>query len=1146
MHQIVRRIATSKLLWSVAVLLLLYTLSGFFLAPYLIERYLPGYAEQHLGRRATVSAVRINPFLLTLEASGFQLEGSADSPLLSFKRLWVDFELSSIVRRAWTFAEVQIESLDLRLEIDGNGQLNLMQLVERLRGPEQTNKDPPRLIVEHLIVSDSRVNLVDLSVETHASTAFVPVDFELTGISTLPDSEGHYTLAANLPSGGSLAWKGVVSLQPLSSSGEINIKGIKLATVWQFFRDELSVAEPRGEFVLAGRYNFAYEKNKPLLKVSALQAEVSGLALASAVDARPLLALRSIRMSDARFMLANREFVVPSLQVSDGEMSANVADDGTLDWQRLLTGGPAGQARRVPSSGSESTGLPWRVRVERIGVEKVALTYTDRARTPALVFRAGALKGGFKLDATIGAGASHVVAEDIQFVLTGTALATTESDTPLATLDSFTLTGGRVDTRARAVLAQAVASNGGSVSIARGPDGPTGLLHVLSSASSQPTAARLSAEKPVGGAHSWRYRIDTVELKRTAVDLGDHSFKPAITYAIDVVTAALTHIDSASDAPIAFTTELRIGERGSVNSSGTLGQDFGRARAKLDAKGVALAPLQPLLARYARLDLKSGTLAAAGQLNYRPDGKAPFTAQGTASVHDFLMNEADTGDRFLSWRTLSAQSIAFSLAPNRLAIKELRVLEPGMKIEIAKDRSVNLTQVLRNDFPNAGQQPAASPAPPPASRSTREKQASTTFPVEVGRVRIEGGTLDFADLSLVLPFATRVHALDGFIVGVSSAPKSRAEVKLAGQIATYGEARAEGALMPWSPRTLLDIEAHFDNVLLPPLSPYTATFAGRKVAAGKLWIDLQYKIANGELAGVNKIVIQNMKLGERVAASHATDLPLELAIALLTDSKGRISLSVPVTGDVDNPQFDYGRVIRAAVVGAIKSVVTAPFRMLAGLFGKRSAEEFQKVEFAPGSDRIAPAQREKLDALAAALKERPQLTLVVNGPYDAKRDAQALRRDLARRAVARAVGTKLATGEDPGPVAYGDAGTQQALESLLSERAGTDALQALAREFPKLPKRTGGQSAQSIPSSDSDQGHAFYQAAFERLVELQPQPDSAPKVLASQRAQAIVDALESTGIARNRMQSGGIIEVSGKPDTPITSIFTLNATPASP
>jgi len=50
-----------------------------------------------------------------------------------------------------------------------------------------------------------------------------------------------------------------------------------------------------------------------------------------------------------------------------------------------------------------------------------------------------------------------------------------------------------------------------------------------------------------------------------------------------------------------------------------------------------------------------------------------------------LVNETRTGDRFLSWKTLSADEVAFTLAPNRLAIKEVRVLEPGAKVAISKD-----------------------------------------------------------------------------------------------------------------------------------------------------------------------------------------------------------------------------------------------------------------------------------------------------------------------------------------------------------------------------------------------------------------------------------------------------------------------------
>jgi hypothetical protein len=276
------------------------------------------------------------------------------------------------------------------------------------------------------------------------------------------------------------------------------------------------------------------------------------------------------------------------------------------------------------------------------------------------------------------------------------------------------------------------------------------------------------------------------------------------------------------------------------------------------------------------------------------------------------------------------------------------------------------------------------------------------------------------------------------------------------------------------------------------------------------------------------------------------DLPLDLAIALLKDSEGRISLEVPVSGNVGNPEFDYGKVIRAAIGNAIMRIVTAPFRALAGLFGKRDVEEIRSISFAPGSDAITPAEREQLDALAKALKARPQLKIVVKGPYDPARDKSQLQRAEARLELARALRAKLAPGEDPGPIAYGRADTQKALEALLTKRGGADALPDVEKSFAK---RTGRQPDRLNPvlgfvgrgSKDTE----FYEAVFERLVETQPLPDAALQTLAENRAQAIIDTLVKDGIERTRLQSGGIAQVKGDAGKGVTTELALEALPGA-
>ncbi len=132
----------------------------------------------------------------------------------------------------------------------------------------------------------------------------------------------------------------------------------------------------------------------------------------------------------------------------------------------------------------------------------------------------------------------------------------------------------------------------------------------------------------------------------------------------------------------------------------------------------------------------------------------------------------------------------------------------------------------------------------------------------------------------------------GTIVGLSSEPETRAELEIGGVVPPNGAASAAGSFATTDPASFLDIETKFDNVAMPQLSPYTATFAGRKVAAGRLWLDVDYEIVDSQLRGQNNITMSDLELGERVESPTAMDLPLELAVALVKDGDGRIRLAV--------------------------------------------------------------------------------------------------------------------------------------------------------------------------------------------------------------------------------------------------------------
>ncbi|WP_353056229.1 DUF748 domain-containing protein [Janthinobacterium sp. JC611] len=1107
--------------WAVGTgcVLAAYSAAGFWLVPYVIKHQLPKFAEKELARQASIADVRFNPFSLRLEADQIAFteaasaDGKSGAPLLSIGALAVQLEWKSIVRRAWSLAEIRITAPQAQLTITPDGKFNLAEVLAtwQRHHPDKSDGGMPRLIIGHFALEQGKVDWQDQ--KAGYADNFTPIDFTLENISTLPDANGSYSLSADASRGGKLHWRGTASLNPIRGDGELILNDASLPGLAAYLKAYTRATVTSGKLSARLPYAFSYADGKLEAHLKGAGLALRDLALVQSGKSDAFTSLSTLGIAGVNVDLARQHATVDKVNLYGGKVAVRRDAKGEIDVANLMLPGnpaPAAAAAAAPAQPGK-----WKVDLKQLALANVDVSAIDETVSPALQLSAKQLQLQLQLGLQQGPAGMATVIDGASFSLADLAMQR-GAQTPFK-LAQLGFTEGKIDLAAHSVHLGAVTASGAQIDLARNRQGEFAIAQKLPVFTSGKTESASDAPSA-----PWSTRIDKVDLSQFGARFDDAG--TGIKGNLQDARLSLQNVSNDMKQALPFELGVGLREGGLLTASGKFVPGTAAVDAQLNLKQLALAPVQPLLAQHLKLKLAGGTLSGSGRLTTGGGApKAPKVRyEGGVDIAGLVLNETD-GKRFASWKSVRADKLTASVGPDFVDIPELRVVEPNAQLIIENDRSLNAQRLLVK---------APEPATAPSTTAT-PTTADAAFPVRVRRVRLQNAKLDFADLSLRPQFAAKIYELNGVVTGLSTKRDARSQIELDGRIDEFGLARVRGQLNPFAPTDNTDLNVVFKNVDMVSASPYTMKFAGYKVAEGKISLDLQYKVRNRQLDGTNQIVLDKLTLGERIDSPDALKLPLELALAILKDSDGRIDLGLPVSGDMSDPQFSYGALIWKAVGNVLTKIVTAPFRALGNLLGI-SADKLEAIDFDPGSAVLLPPEREKLKQVAHILAKREQLKLAVPGQYS-DTDAAALRAQAVRRAVAAKAGIKLEAGEEPGPLNLGERKIRGALRDLYAERFGKAELdkqkKAAESASPAAAAAGSAPAAAKIPVFQrlgkliegepqvADTG-AFYNGLREQLEAKQPLPADALAKLGAQRSAAILAALQQDGTPAARVSAG--------------------------
>ncbi len=989
---------TMKVVVIAATVFLLYMIAGFLIAPTIVRSKLTSVLTETFGRNVVVEQVRINPIVFSFTVGGFDMSELNGERFFHLDELYVNFQFSSLFRRAFTFAQIRIVAPDGQVKILPNGQFNFSDLMASLgtsdSSTEQSSILPP-VLVSRFEIKRGRIAFSDLSHPTPFEVLLSPIELSLEEFSTEKDSVGSFLVAAKTDRGEWIGCEGGVSVNPLSSQGQFALSQLQTNTLWKYIQDQVGFVISDGFLDMEGGYQMGMSGGAIDLKLVDGNMHLGKLELVEKGSTVELFSIPSLTVKGIDIDLLKMEVGVDKVSVNNMQFHDRLEKDGIMHSQKLF----------IPATASEGDG---------------------------------------------------------------------------GLFTNVNGTGREVQ--------------------------------------------------------SWRFAVNEINVTESRIFMENHTLPEIQKLKFDPVTVKLKNVSSEKDSRMEISVDIGLNETGTVQVTGEAGLYPLLAVLQTKVDKLPLKSFQPTINAFTKINLVSGSANLDGTINYMSLGSEgpEVRYEGSAKIESVSISDQAFSEDLLKWDSLSVKEMVCDVMPYSLNISQVAVRKPYAKVIIWQDGTINLSTVLAMSDSQEGEEKLVlSKVLPEEGDQKRDSEHGiteesstfdlTSFPISIDEVRFEDGSADFTDLSLKPNFTSFIQGLNGSVKGVTSEPGKLADVVLKGAVDKHSPVNIAGEINLLSVEKHTDISINFKNMELTTVTPYSAKFAGYPIEKGKMSLDLKYKLAESKLVGENKILVDQLTLGDRLENENAIKLPIKFAIALLKDRHGRIDLDLPIRGDLNDPEFNYGRVIMKTLVNMATKLVTSPFSVLAKLVGGGD-EDLGSVDFAYGRSALSDGEIGKLDKLAKGLYERPTLRLEIKASADDVKDRNALAvRELHNRMLHEG-GKKVAEGED-------NSQTQDL--SLSDEEYGRLIIKMYKRDFGHHPKKLFGSDGAEITKIENGEQGAqpekvntvekskvkpnkvepglVVAAAKRRLIENIVIDDAKLRILAQERAKEIKDHLIAKG-----------------------------------
>jgi hypothetical protein len=253
---------------------------------------------------------------------------------------------------------------------------------------------------------------------------------------------------------------------------------------------------------------------------------------------------------------------------------------------------------------------------------------------------------------------------------------------------------------------------------------------------------------------------------------------------------------------------------------------------------------------------------------------------------------------------------------------------------------------------------------------------------KVDKLLIANGNLHFSDYSLAEKFSIQVTP---FTISADSISKlaKRVNFSIKSGIEPYGELMANISI---NPQDSSDFNLLFKLAGMPiaMFNPYIINYTTYPVDRGTLEINAKWDVKHGEINSSNHLLVIDPRLSKKLDENDKKHIPLPLIMFLIRDRGNVIDYNIPITGNLNDPNFNVKDVAFDVLGNVFLKPPTTPYREEIKAI-ENEIEKSLSLKWLPRQQVLQDNHIEFLDKMADFLQNNPdEIIDVYPNPYTIK------------------------------------------------------------------------------------------------------------------------------------------------------------------